>query len=154
MSSLTTMALNEDYWNTDSLPLIKTNTSHQGEQFISSPPCIDTLPNPAYTLLRPIPKGEQSISSPSPPCIDTLPNPAYTLLRPIPIRLSCDEDGEWVASFQEAHISMSGSDPDEAKELLAEDIVSAFALFLAEEKRLSPRLTQDLTILRQYMEKG
>lgn len=122
LTTLTRQISGEGYWNTDSLPLIKTSTSHQGEQFISSPPCIDTLPDPAYTLLQ-----------------------------SIPIRLSRDEDGEWVASFKEANISMSGSDPDEAKELLAEDIVSAFALFLAEEGQLSPRLTQDLATLRQYM---
>ncbi len=115
----------EGYWNTGSLPLMETSTSYQGEHCISSPLCIDTLPDPAYMLLR-----------------------------PIPICVSRDEDGEWVASFKEANVSMSGSDPDEAKDLLAEDIVNAFALFLAEEKRLSPRLTQDLAILRQCMKEG
>lgn len=125
LTATTQQTSEEGYWNTDSLPLTKTSTSHRGEQFISSPPCIDKLPSSAYTLIR-----------------------------PIPICLSRNEDGEWIANFKAANISMSGDDPDEAKELLAEDIMSAFALFLAEEKRLSPRLTQDLAVLRQYMKEG
>ena len=46
---------------------------------------------------------------------------------------------------------MSGSDSEEAIELLAENIESTFALFLAEEKKLSPRLAQNFAALRQYI---
>ena len=83
--------------------------------------------------------------------IHTLPDSPYSLRQPIPVHLEKQDDGEWIANFEEANISMSGSDPQEAMTLLAEDIASAFALFLAEEKKLSPRLAQDLTVLRQHI---
>ena len=92
---------------------------------------------------------KQSVSIPLQ--IDTLTDSPYSLRQPIPVRLEKQEDGEWIASFEEANISMSGSDSEEAIELLAENIESAFALFLAEEKKLSPRLAQNFAVLRQYI---
>jgi hypothetical protein len=125
------------YWNTDPLPLIS-DVTFKSDAFGEE----QTAPY----------GGEQSVSSP--PHIDTLPDSPYTLRLPIPVRLERQEDQEWVASFEEAHISMSGSDPEEAMLLLAVDIESAFALFLTEEEALIPRLTQDFAVLRRYIKEG
>ena len=91
----------------------------------------------------------QSVSLPFQ--IETLPDSSYTLLQPIPISWEEQEDGEWIASFEEANISMSGSTVGEAMDLLAEDIEWAFALFTKEETTLSPHLKHDLAVLRQYL---
>lgn len=80
------------------------------------------------------------------------PDARYSLLQPIPVRLEPDEDGEWVASFEEANINMSGSDPEDARQALADDIVEAFALFLAEEETLGPGPEKQLAVLRQYLQ--
>ncbi len=80
------------------------------------------------------------------------PDSAYRLLRPIPVRLEHGEDGEWIACFSEANISMPGSSPKDARQALADDIVEAFALFLAEEETLGPGPQKQLTVLRQYIQ--
>ncbi len=99
-------------------------------------------------------KGEVSVSVSFVPYIFTLPEDSpYTLRQPISIRVERQEDQEWIARFEDAHISMSGSDPEEAMQLLAEDIAGAFTSFLAEEETLSSRLKRDLAVLRQYIRK-
>ena len=80
------------------------------------------------------------------------PDSAYRLLRPIPVRLEHGEDGEWIACFGEANISMPGSDPEDARQALADDIVGAFALFLAEEETLGPGPKKQLAVLRHYIQ--
>ncbi len=84
--------------------------------------------------------------------IVALPNTAYRLLQPIPVRLEHGEDGEWTASFDAANIGMSGSSPEDAQQALAEDIVGAFTLFLAEEETLGPGPKEQLAVLRQYIQ--
>ena len=83
--------------------------------------------------------------------IAALPDTAYRLLQPIPVRLEHGEDGEWIACFGEANISMPGSNPEDAQQALADDIVEAFALFLAEEETLGPGPKEQLAVLRQYI---
>ena len=75
----------------------------------------------------------------------------YILLQTIPVNLEEQEDGEWIASFEEANISMSGSTVGEAMDLLTEDIEGAFELFTEEETTLSLRLQHDLITLRRYL---
>ena len=84
--------------------------------------------------------------------ISALPDAPYTLLRPIPVRLEPGEDGGWVARFEEANIGMSGGDPEDARQMLAEDIVETFALFLAEEATLGPGPQRQLAVLKQYLQ--
>ena len=85
------------------------------------------------------------------PALTVLPDERYILVQPIPVQLERDEEGEWTASFQVANISMSGSDPYDAQEALAEDIVAAFELYLEEEENLGPGPQQELAVLRQYI---
>ena len=80
-----------------------------------------------------------------------LPDSRCLLLKPIPVHLEQDEDGEWVASFKEANISMSGSSANDAQEALAEDIVAAFVLYLEEEDNLGPGPQRQLAALRKYI---
>ena len=84
--------------------------------------------------------------------ISTLPDTDYTLLQPIPVRLERGEEGEWIACFDEANISMSGTEPEEARQALADDILDAFALFLTEEETLGPEPAQQLAVLRRYLQ--
>ena len=81
--------------------------------------------------------------------IDDLPDVKYTLLKPIPVLLNPVGAGEWVASFEEANIAMSGDDPDDAKESLAYEILYAMESYCAEEEALIPDLKSTLTVLRQ-----
>ena len=84
--------------------------------------------------------------------ISALPDAGYTLLQPIPVRLERGEEGEWIACFEEANISMSGTEPEEARQALADDIVDTFALFLTEEETLGPEPTRQLAVLKQYIQ--
>ncbi len=85
-------------------------------------------------------------------CISVLPDAGYRLLQPIPVLLEQSEEGEWMACFEEANISMSGIEPEDARQALADDIVDAFALFLAEEETLGPEPVQQLAVLRRYLQ--
>lgn len=84
--------------------------------------------------------------------ISALPDTPYTLLRPIPVHLEPGEDGGWTASFDEANIGMPGGDPEDARQMLADDIVETFALFLAEEETLGPGPKRQLAVLKQYLQ--
>ena len=84
--------------------------------------------------------------------ITELPNATHSLLKPIPIRLKPVGEGEWIASFDEANIAMTGDTPQEAKELLSYNIIDAVELFHAKEEVLIPDLKQALMVLRQYIE--
>ena len=83
--------------------------------------------------------------------ITTLPDANYEILEPIPVKLKMEESGEWIARFEAANIGMTGSDPEEAKELLGYYIIDAMELFLEEEKTLIPKLKRDLNALRHHI---
>ena len=117
------------------------------------------VPPPAdYTELKtpeldtPLPIGGFSLESGKRASIAALPDTGYRLLQPIPVRLEYGEDGEWIACFSEANISMPGSNPEDARQALADDLVAAFALFLAEEETLGPGPEQQFAVLRQYIQ--
>ena len=84
--------------------------------------------------------------------ITELPDTTHALIKPIPIRLKSVGEGEWMASFDEANIAMSGDTPEEAKELLSYDIIDAVELFHANEESLIPDLKRNLMVLRQYID--
>ena len=84
--------------------------------------------------------------------IPALPDTPYTLLCPIPVQLEPAEDGGWIACFEEANISMPGSDQEDALQMLAEDIVATFALFLAGEATLGPGPQHQLAALKRYLQ--
>ena len=84
--------------------------------------------------------------------ITELPDATHSLLKPIPIRLKPVGEVEWMASFDEANIAMTGDTPEEAKELLSYNIIDAVELFHAKEEALIPDLKQALVVLRQYIE--
>lgn len=84
--------------------------------------------------------------------ITVLPDATHALLEPIPIQLKPVGNGEWMASFDEANIAMTGDTPEEAKKLLAYNIIDAVQLFHSQEKVLIPDLQQSLMVLRHYIE--
>ena len=84
--------------------------------------------------------------------ITVLPDSPHSLLKPIPIRLKLVGNGEWMASFDEANIAMTGDTPEEAKELLSYNIIDVVEFFHAKEEALIPDLKQALMALRQYIE--
>ena len=84
--------------------------------------------------------------------ITELPNPRFILNEPIPVRMEQCEDGAWSANFDEAGIGMTGDDPIDAKEALAENIAYAMETFLSEEERLSINLRRELAVLRRYIQ--
>ena len=84
--------------------------------------------------------------------ITVLPEGAYSLREPIPIVMESLESGEWIAKFDEANIAMTGDTPEEARELLAYNIVDAIELFYSHQEALIPDLRQTLQVLLHYIE--
>lgn len=83
--------------------------------------------------------------------ITTLPDSNFILLKPIPVHLTLSDWGDWIARFEAANIGMSGSDPEDAKESLAYNILDTMDLFIEEEEELIPKLKRDFDVLRQYI---
>ena len=81
-----------------------------------------------------------------------LPTDRYTLKVPIPIRVFETEDGAWMASFDEAAISMQGDDILEAYVSLLHDIVYAFDCLRENRNSLSAFMEWQLSILKDYIE--
>ena len=84
--------------------------------------------------------------------IETLPESKFRLQFPIPVRLDGDIDEGWVASFDEANIAISGDTVADAMEALAENIVFAMELHIAEEDKLNEHFRGVLATLRRYIE--
>ena len=83
--------------------------------------------------------------------ISVLPNDVYELIEPIPVTFEKIDEDEWVARFESANIGISGSDPEDAMEALAHDIVDAMGYFTKEESNLIPTLKDNLKVLRSYI---
>lgn len=112
----------------------------------------DTLPSKSYVIKDLCDVNDSNDYNDFDDAIYQLPDAKHTLIQPIPVRLNHVGGGEWIASFEEANIAMSGDNPEEAKESLAYDIMYAMELFYAEEEALSPNLKQELKVLRQYIQ--
>lgn len=112
-------------------------------------------PKQKYYLFLSYSNAERSKVIPrtsNPIFITELPVAGYTLLKPIPVQIKQADDKVWIARFEEANIGMSGHSLEEAKEALVHDIVNALELFLEEEEKLTPKLKENLDVLKEYIE--
>ena len=70
----------------------------------------------------------------------------YQLLKPVPVEIEQFGGRSYVATFKEANISMTGTDPQNAKDELADTIIDFFETF-----RDDPKFKDDLNIVRSYI---
>jgi hypothetical protein len=77
----------------------------------------------------------------------------YVILRPIPYRISYEDDGTLVASFDEANIAIGGTDRRDAYQSLVAEILDTFDT-LTREPRLVAAAAHQLEILRLYISRG
>jgi len=78
--------------------------------------------------------------------------PDHPLKAAIPVYVERLRNGEFIASFRQANLAMSGSDETEALELLADDIAHTYSVYTREEHHLGPEPKKQLRTLRQYIQ--
>ena len=83
--------------------------------------------------------------------ITDLPSEKFSLTEDIPVMYERGEGGEWVASFQEANIHVSGENQTDAFETLRNYINKTFDILLREEKNLAPVAEKQLSVLKSYI---
>ena len=83
--------------------------------------------------------------------IDQFPGESYALRRPIPVAIQRLEADDFVASFEEANLAVSGETSQEAFQNLAIEILNLFEIFSEEESNLGPEPTRQLKVLKQYL---
>ncbi len=83
--------------------------------------------------------------------VSSLPSEEFDLLAPFILKIE-EEEGEFLACFEEANIGMSGGTKEEAIENLLADILDTFALFSKEETNLGPEPARQLSVLRRYIQ--
>ena len=84
--------------------------------------------------------------------IGEFPEEPYEVTTPILVVLT-SVGNEFLASFAEANMAMTGSTPSEAIGNLAADILDTYELYSAEEGNLGPEPKRQLAILRRYIAK-
>lgn len=84
--------------------------------------------------------------------IDSLPGEPYTLRRPIPVKIETVGDEDYLASFDEANIAISGETYQEAFQNLVAEVLNSFENFIREETNLGPEPSRQLKILKRYLE--
>lgn len=84
--------------------------------------------------------------------ISNLGEPGYQVLQPIPVEIEKVAPGDFLASFREANISISGIDNDDAYEALLAEILDTFDS-LTEEKSLGKSAAKQLRVLKTYIAK-
>jgi len=82
--------------------------------------------------------------------VSSLPSEEFDLLAQFILKIE-EEEGEFLACFEEANIGMSGGTKEEAIENLLADILDTFALFSKEETNLGPGPARQLSVLRRYI---
>lgn len=81
-----------------------------------------------------------------------LPTDRLTLKVPIPVRVVEADDGEWLASFEEAQISIQGDDIADAYVSLLYDIVDAFDCLTENRGALSVFMEWQLSVLENFIQ--
>ncbi len=82
--------------------------------------------------------------------IENLGEAGYHLLQPIPVETRRVEPGDFLASFRQANIAISGSDNDDAFQALVVEILETFDALLG-ERNLGPDAAEQLRILGTYI---
>ena len=75
----------------------------------------------------------------------------YALTKSIPVTIKQGEDGEFIASLEEANIAMSGETAWEATRNLIANILDVFDIYASEEGNLGPEPIRQLRELRLYI---
>jgi hypothetical protein len=84
--------------------------------------------------------------------IGEFPKEPYEITTPI-LAVLTSVGNQFLASFIEANIAMTGSTPSEAVGNLAADILDTYELYSAEEDSLGPEPKRQLAVLRRYIAK-
>ena len=82
--------------------------------------------------------------------IENLGEAGYRLLRPIPVGTQKVGIGDYVESFREPNIEMSGRDREDALQALKAEILETFEV-LSSERRLGPDAAKQRQILCAYI---
>ena len=82
--------------------------------------------------------------------IDNLGEGGYHTLQPIPVEIQEIAPEDFLASFREANIAISGSDNDDAYQALVAEILDTFDV-LIEERNLGPDAAEKLRTLSTYI---
>lgn len=84
--------------------------------------------------------------------IDDLGEDGYRLLQPIPYEINPLRADDFLATFDEGNIGISGDDAQDAYQSLVAEILDTFDR-LSSEPRLSPAASRQLEVLRRYIVK-
>lgn len=79
-----------------------------------------------------------------------VPSAKVLMTKPIPVLVEKSEHNDFIATFAEAGLSMSGDTPQEAMTLLAAYITSVFARY-KKETSLGPWAVKQLAALEKYL---
>lgn len=82
--------------------------------------------------------------------IDNLGEAGYQILQPIPVEIQEVDTEDFLASFREANIAISGSDNDDAYQALVAEILDTFDV-LIEERNLGPDAAEKLRTHSTYI---
>ncbi len=83
--------------------------------------------------------------------ITTLPSEPYKLLKPIPVTIAWVADHEFLASFQEANIAMTGDNPQDAFQNLLAEILDTYEDYTDDGVLLGPEPQRQLEVLKTYL---
>jgi hypothetical protein len=84
--------------------------------------------------------------------IETLAPEPFVLKRPLPVVVR-PSDGEFIATYFDANLGMTGGTPEEAVEGLKMVIVDVFDSYESNEPRLGPGPARQLAVLRESIER-
>lgn len=91
------------------------------------------------------------IDSNSHTSIRNFPGEPYAVRSPIPVSIERIDEGDYLASFEEANIASPGITFQEAYQNLAIELLNIFEKFTEEKNNLGPEPTRQLNILRRYL---
>ncbi|MGO9056340.1 MAG: hypothetical protein ACLQU2_03005 [Candidatus Binataceae bacterium] len=79
------------------------------------------------------------------------PGEPYRLLKPITVQVKCLGEDDFLASFSDADMAISGDSAQEAFQNLAAHILDVLEVFEQEESTLGPEPARQLAVLRDYI---
>ena len=82
--------------------------------------------------------------------IESLGEAGYRILKPISVEIRRVGPGDFLASFREGNISISGSDSQDSYQALVAEILDTFDV-LTGERKLGPDASEQLRILNTYI---
>ena len=83
--------------------------------------------------------------------VKSLPGEPYTVLQPIRIKIERMGENDFLASFEEANLAMSGETKEEALQNIIAEILDTFEMFSDEASRLGPEPSRQLRVMQKYL---